>query len=205
MSIKKRIVPVSFSCNPENREDLTYDLVYYPESDDGFNIKIHGKVKKDVEFLDSSIAYPMSLFVEIVDFLRKENFIDCHSIADASSLKKDGDIIHDTKEGSNKNALSLPNIHPISSFDDTEQNDDQQKNNEHLNITTQEESKEESKESPQEESKEDIKINRPLIKTRVDDEEKDPLKAERDAKMIRDKMLKNNKKVVKRKEEKEEE
>lgn len=198
MSIKKRVVPISFSCEPGDDKGLTYDIIYYPNSDDGFDIEISGQFRfSDDNICKDSVIYPISLFVEIVDFLRGEGLIKSDGIKNIEDLDK-----IDIKKESDVHKLSLPKVYPISSFDDKDISKDEldEKIEENEKIELDDVIDNQVEETNENQNYKNI-LKRPVIKTRVDDSENDPLKAERDAQILRNKMMKNNKKVIKRKEE----
>lgn len=211
MSIEKRVVPVSFVCNPDGVEGLSYDVTYYPGSDNVFDIEISGDIKvsdekkHEISSIKCPVEYPVSLFVEIVDFLRKEKFIEKEEIVDKiKDVNNDLDNLDNDLQVSQKNKLPLPKINPISSFDDKDVSKSNFGEEDIKNDKKESDKKEIKKDNKDETSKEETTgelLKRPLIKTRVDDEDKDPLKAEREAKILRDKMVKKDKHQIKRKEE----
>ena len=210
MSIEKRIVPINFTCTPEDIEDISYDITYYPNSDDKFNIEIFFKNEDGIVKSDGSdsFKYPVSLFVEIVDFLREEKLIKNKDINKSIGNHKDIDVKIENKDGVDS-VLPIPKIHPIFSFDTANGEGDlfENENNEESMIK-EEMDKEEivnNEEVKNKESKDDKEnkgiIKRPVIRSRVTDDENDPLGAERDAHIQRSKIMKNNNKTIKRKEE----
>lgn len=219
MSIEKKINPIELICEPDGVNGEVYNVVYYPEGiDQNANSPDNScivYIKKDDE--NSYIGYPISLLTEIVDFLRKDGFLKDKK-TNQKNLDFNNNIIDKIQaqpEDNNRVFLPLPNVQPISSFENNNETYDSQINILASGAVSENEdnilAEKEIEENNVGDSGSAIKIGkndkkdfsnikkRPVIRTRVDDEQEDPLKAEREANLQRSALSKGNT-TIKRKE-----